>query len=439
MSSTYNKILMNTVMPVADILMHTDIIYFYKKIIKMRQWSKEEYDNWQNIKLQMLLNHAYNNTVYYNNLFNKINIEPRDIKSRDDLKVIPVLTKNIIRDNFYDIIPKNINMIHYKKSSTGGSTGDPLVYYQDNKSWSFCNANNIINWERTGYQYGKKFIALGSTSLFVNKSSSLKHKIYYKLKNKIGLNGVNMSDEVCSDYVNLLQKEKINYIYGYASSIYLLAKYVLKKQEDVNIHACFTTSEVLKDSFRKTIKSAFDCNIVDCYGANDGGISAFARKKGFFEVGYNCIVRQEEAYDNGIGPALLTDLFNYAMPLINYKIGDVIQIEEKNNINYPYNGQIINKVMGRTSELLTLANGRTLTGPGFTVLFSAIPVEYYCIEKVDKNSLVCWIMKLPNFTESHEQIILETIQKQAGTGINIEIKETNQPFITKSGKRLYFI
>jgi phenylacetate-CoA ligase len=247
-----------------------------------------------------------------------------------------------------------------------------------------------------------------------------------------------MSDEVCKDYINLIKKKKIRFIYGYASSIYLLAKYALVHNEKISLSACFTTSELLQDHFRSTIKNAFLCEILDCYGANDGGINAFARSEGFFEVGYNCFVRIESPDQNEIGPALLTDLFNFAMPLINYKLGDEIQIDETKNIDYPYNGQIINKVFGRTSDIIILENGKTLTGPGFTILFKDLPVEHYCIKKSGINTIECSIVQLHGFTKYHEDIIRSTFNKQMGADTSFNIEYTTEIPRTKSGKRQYF-
>ena len=438
MSRIYSYLLKYAIMPIADKVMHTNLMHYYKKIKEMQNWSSEEIDNWQDNKLQNLVQHAYRNTEYYQELFDKNNIDYREIKSRSDLDRIPILTKKKIRDNFNKLIPQNINNINYKKSSTGGSTGNPLIFYQDNNSWSFNSANSITNWERTGYRYGNKFVALGSTSLFVSKKTSLRHKIYYKLKNKIGLNGVNMSDEVCKKYIDFIKRNKIRFVYGYASSIYLLAKYVIKTNLKIDIKACFTTSEVLQDHFKGSISKAFNCDIMNCYGANDGGISAFSLNGSSFNVGYNCLVRVEGSENKNRGPALLTDLFNYAMPLINYKIGD--EIEVSNNFHdAPYNGQLINKVYGRTSDVIELENGNTLTGPGFTILFKDIPVDYYCIEKKGENTLVCWIIKLPNFNENYEKLIEQTIRKQAGKDINLKLEYIKKPFLTSSGKRKYFI
>ena len=198
------------------------------------------------------------------------------------------------------------------------------------------------------------------------------------MKNKIGLNGVNMSDKACDEYVDIIKKQKIQFIYGYASAIYILAKYVHNNKITLNISACMPTSEGLTSQYKKTIIQAFNCNILNVYGANDGGITAFAFNESCFKVGYNTIVRFKKISE-GHYKILLTDLFNYAMPLINYEIGDEVVLYKDNN--HDYNGQIFDEILGRTSDIITLENGNVLTGPGFTILFKDIPADYYYISK----------------------------------------------------------
>jgi phenylacetate-CoA ligase len=394
--------------------------------------------SWQIEKLNRLLKHAYVHTKYYKDIFTSAGILPEDIRSLEDLIKLPSLSKETVRKSLPELLPDNLSAYPYKKSATGGSTGDPMIYYLDNSSWSMSNANSIINWEGAGYDYGDKYIALGSASLFVNKKVSLKHLIYYGLKNKIALNGVNMSPEVCNNYLAIIRKSKIRFIYGYASSVYLLAQYALNHHEDLNIRACFTTSEILTSRFRDVIRKAFRCEVMDCYGANDGAISAFSREEGVFEVGYNCLVRVENPDENGNGPALLTDLFNYSMPLINYKLGDEIRISKQGNKDSSFNGQILNSVLGRISDIIHLENGHTLTGPGFTVLFKDIPVEHYLIKKTGINKIECSVVKLPDYTEAHEEIISSTFRKHMGTDAHFQIRYISEIPLTKSGKRKYF-
>jgi phenylacetate-CoA ligase len=430
----YSFFLKNIIIPVGDLVMKTSVYKNIRLIKKLNKLDKEQINEWQNKKLQKLIKHAYENTDYYKALFDKNNLKIEDIKSITDLHKIPILTKKDIRENFEKIKSKNHNSIPHDIKSTGGSTGEPLKYLLDKNSWSYSNANNIINWEKAGYKYGEKFVSLGSTSLFVNKKKSLKHWIYYQLKQKIGLNGINMSDKICQEYVDFLNKNKIKYIYGYASSIYLLAKYVHKKNIKTNIKICFTTSEVLVSTYRETISKAFGCKIIDCYGANDGGITAFSHQISSFEVSYNCLVINDNN-DN----SLLTDLNNFSMPLINYQVGDFLELKEKHEKSDNFNGQILNKVNGRQSEILNFVNNRQITAPGFTILFKDIPVEYYCLEKTNTDSVVCWYSSDEELDDVTSNIILETLQKQLGPEIKIDLKKTTTPFLSKSGKRKFIL
>ena len=439
MSILYSNLLKNVVMLLADKVMHTRIMNYYQLIKKMQTWSNEEISDWQNEKLHDLIHYAYNNTKYYKKIFDENGISPNDIKTKEDLKNVPTLTKQNIIDNYNRLIAKNISQIPHHRSATGGSTGDPMKYLLDNRSWSFSNANNILNWERTGYKYGDKFIALGSSSLHVNQKQSLRHSIYYRLKNKIGLSGINMSDEVCKEYLSFIKQNKIKYIYGYASAIFLLTKYAMNHQIKADIYACYPTSEILTPLYRETIENVFDCKVVNCYGAHDGGITAFEHKRGFFEVGYNSIVHIHEKDAYMMGTALLTDLLNYAMPLINYKLGDELQMDEGKSGAYAYNGQILNHVNGRTSDVIRLENGKVLTGPGFTILFKDLPVEAYSIEKNGYNSLLCNLKKQTHYEKKHENLIISTLKKQAGSKTEIFIKYVDEFKLTKSGKRRYFI
>lgn len=439
MVKMYSYALKSVILPIADIAMQTSVASCYKKIRKMQAYKPEDIVGWQSSQLKKLIEHAYNHTKYYKELFDSKGLCPKDIGSQDDLNKLPVLTKRDIRQKFSNLTAGKISSIPHHKSSTGGSSGDPCVYLLDHNSWSFSHANNILNWERLGYKYGEKYVALGSTSLFVDKIQSFRHRIYYRLKNKIGLNGMNMSDDVCREYVDLIRTKSVHFIYGYASSIYLLARYVVKRDLKLNIQACFTTSEILTDIYRKTIGEAFQCKILDCYGANDGGVMAFSYQPGFFEVGYNCIVRLHNPDCNGLGSALLTDLLNYAMPLINYQLGDKLEIDIAKSITYPYNGQIINNVLGRASDLIYLENGRLLTGPGFTILFKDLPVEYYCIEKIGINSIKCSIKKLAGYNDGHEDLIIRTFRRHAGFDINLSIEYNDEIKLSESGKRQYFV
>jgi len=425
----------NLIFPLGDIVLKTKLSFYYRKIKELRKYSADDIVNWQNQQLRKLIFHAYGCTVYYKDLFDSLGLCPQDISCREDLKKLPALSKDIIINNYEKFIPTNIDKIPHKIAFTGGSTGMPLKYLHDNKAWSYSTANTLLNRENMGWYIGDKHIVLGSSSLNISSKHTLKHKIYYFLKGKIGLSGVNLSDEVCEKYLKIIEEKKIRHIYGYASAVYLLADFALRSNRKIIIDGCYTTSEKLSDLFRLTINEAFNCKILDEYGANDGGITAFNYGDGLFQVGYNSIFNSSDAEQF---PLLLTDLTNYAFPLINYEVGDYISLHANDSHVSNYNGQVFKNLLGRTSDVIYLENGCKITGPGFTVLFNNMPVEYYCLKKESTNHLICYIKRRSNYQQKHEVEIKSHIMNQIGDA-HLEIKYSDEVFYTTSGKRAYFI
>lgn len=436
------NIILNGVMPLADMKFHTHMSSWYHRIQDMQKWSPKEVMNWQTLNMQRLLKNAYEHSKYYHELFNSLNLKPADIQTMDDLRLLPPLTKEIIRERYDDILLDNRSHYHWENKSTGGSTGDPVRYARDNVSWGFCNAYYLLMWQRTGYHYGDKFLALGSASIFpVNKKSMLQD-LYYGMKRKIPFNAMNLSEEKLEECVKIIIDNDIHYIYGYASSIFLLAKYVMEKglHDKVSIHACFPTSEILSDIYRMTIVNAFGCRIDDSYGANDGGIVAHKldNEKGF-KVSYNCIVQIKDSFDSNKnqGTALLTDVTNMVFPFIRYELGDILELGDSYN-DY-HNGQVLTKVVGRTSDIISLENGRTLTSPGFTILFKDLNVKGYRIFKSNPLEMTLEIVKLPGYTETEEQLIIDTMHKHAGNDVKIIINYKDEIVTRKNGKNLFFL
>lgn len=429
-------LLLKGVYPLSDALFHTHIASWYATIRKMLSWSPDGIATWQTERMKRLVADAYQYSPYYRQLFDSLSLKPEDIRTMEDLEKIPPLTKEIIREHYDDIILRGKPGLHFRHTSTGGSTGNPTRYVKDNDSWGFDNAFNLLMWEQAGYRVGERFLALGSSSLFPTTKKSFLHDLYYGLRGKIPFNAMDLSKERLEKCVELIRKKKIHFIYGYASSIFLLARYVEENhlESTLRIKACFPTSEILTDVYRSTIERVFDCVVSDMYGAHDGGIVAHCINGGF-KVGYNCIVQIEDGSDSG--PALLTDVTSTAFPFIRYKLGDELTLGE--GYSAFYNGQVLDNVVGRTSDVIELENGRVLTGPGFTVLFSKLDVQGYRIYKSGELEITVEIVKGDGFTEEQEKLVIDTMHKHAGDDCSIQVKYADKLVNRANGKNLFFL
>jgi phenylacetate-CoA ligase len=439
--SIYHYLNEKLILPLADRAMGTEILRYTEMIQDMSTWSYDQITIWQNKRLKELINHVYRNTKFYRELFDQNDIIPSDIDTVADLKNFPVLSKDDILNSPEKFIPDNLSDIRYKHAATGGSTGEPLQYYLDLRSYNYITAMRCYHFHKAGYRSGDKLLIIGSGNIVPNQKTSLKYKLFYLLNRRYNVEAANLSDQIADGFLKLLANKNVQYIYGYASSIYLLARRAEKtKLKLPALNTCFTTAEMLHDKYRETIETIFNCRVIDSYGAADGGISAYESEKGKYLCGYNAICEIEASTKrDGTGDLLVTDLLNYATPFVRYCIKDRVSLLNSEIAQKFYNGQVISKVWGRSSEFIVLENGHILNSVSIAMLFRLINARAFRIRKTGKLQLVCEIEKNEKFTPSEEDMIRNTFSKHAGEDCILKIEYVDKFDTLSSGKRNYFI
>jgi phenylacetate-CoA ligase len=97
---------------------------------------------------------------------------------------------------------------------------------------------------------------------------------------------MNMDDATCAKYMDIIRKNNIHYIYGYATAVYLLVRYCRENNVQWHFDVAFATSEKLTPSYREEIENTWGARVMDCYGSKDGGITAYEIEPGMYHVGY---------------------------------------------------------------------------------------------------------------------------------------------------------
>lgn len=442
MGAIKEAIILNLILPLADIKFKTSFARWYRKIKKMELWKPEKVKAWQVENMKKRIEHAYVHIPYYHELFDKLGLKPDDFNSMDDLRKIPVLTKEIIRENFERLIPDDVDKYPYHVGQTGGSTGNPLNYYTDNNSWGFSSAYTTYCWRQTGYRYGDKFVGLGGSSVGIHRNKSFVHKLFYKMKGKIGLASDNLNDDELRRYVDIIQSGNIHYIYGYASSMYLLAKYVLEKglTEKLDIKAAYPTSDILTEHYADTIKKAFRCEIIDGYGAHDSCVGGFKRigERGF-KANYATYIETDNSIASGYGNIICTDLIGYSFPFIRYTLGDVVELDEESSYSAYFNGQVIKTVLGRSSEIVKLKNGFFISGISLTNVFKDMDIKGYKVDVESDSIIRIKIVPNPGFTTQAEQELIDAMKERTGNDYKIIVDRVKDLEKRANGKSLYLM
>ena len=365
------------------------------RFLSSTEWfSEKELYDLQCRKLKLLIEHCYDNVPYYRRVFDERGITPADIQSREDLAKLPILTKQIIKDNYNDLIAQDIASRKSFDGSTGGSTGIPLHFKKDVNSWNSLRALNVRGWSWAGFQLGEKMFTLAGNSL-VKKNTGGKQWIEKSLYDRVIMrnekhNCTDITPQALRGYYRAMMKYKPVAIRGYASSLYFFARYIEQNHLPVcPVTAIFTTGEKLQPKYRYKIQQVFHAPVFDGYGAFDGGVSAHEcyMHEGLHIGEEECIVEIVDndgviVPDGEVGHVISTDLNNYVFPFIRYKVGDLAYI--KNTLcSCGRKHRLLGEVVGREGRAIYNKQGRP---------FSSIVLDNMMFKDLDIHSEECQLL-----------------------------------------------
>jgi len=397
-----------------------DVLVRYKEFRDSEHWPYERLLALQEQQLQAFIRVISEQSPYYVNLFNEQGLTSDDICTIRDLEKLPILTKQIIRENRAKIVPKNLQVLRYRRASTGGSTGEPLKYLMSHDDHCRGVALLYRGWGYGGYGLGDRVAIVAGGSLIPSTRSGLRKRLQSLVLNTRFYSSYGMDNETIHRYLDALNRTKPRFLRGYASSIHHLAKFTQASGKKLGFRpaAIFTTSETLLPVQRQAIEAAFEAPVFDTYGLNDGGISAYecSEHMGMHVDMERAILEVVDGEGRQIigkpGRILATSLYNYAFPFIRYDTGDIGTIAALKCRCGRQTPLLVN-VLGRTTETLEI-NGRVIGSPVLTVLFGKCDIEQYQIVQESERCITCRIVKGEDYSEADERLIRESLRSHIG-------------------------
>lgn len=302
-----------------------------------------------------LFRYAYTKSPFYNQLYKKAGIQLDDIQKIDDIKKLPIITKDMIREHPEELLTDaKWKMI---KSHTSGTTGTPLNVFL---SWS-----TIWKWqaylyyyrEKCGFKYGEPLVSLRG-----NLNRKNKHMLIH-ISNTLYLSSYYVNENTVEDYWQRIQRHRPKAIEGFPSTLYDLSLQLKEKRLKCNIPLCFTSSETLYDYQRDLIEDVLGTQIYDHYGMTERTISLSENfdHKGYFEQpGFSI----NEYFEEG---AITTSLINSSFPLIRYKTNDIFEYSKNDKTE----NIVIKRIKGRDNQYIIGKDGTKYSG-GLTYIVRAL-------------------------------------------------------------------
>jgi len=379
--------------------------------------------NWS--RTQALLQYAFNHVPYYRRRFTEASCVPQDIKTQEDFSRLPVLTRKDLMDNFDELLSDEVSLNDVKLSTTGGSSGTPAKVYHPKKEIRAANGWRMLGWWNISP-------AADCASVYRDICNSLTARIMHFLQwfptKQLLLDATSFTEKDMRHFLDDFIRVHPEVLHGYVGAMDNLAEYVL--DHDIQLpppKVIWVTSAPITPVQQKKIENAFHAPVYDQYGcceiywlaaecpARNGLHMFYDTKRLEFLDDNNCPV------PNGTyGNIAITDLQNYAFPLIRYLNGDRGRRLDKHctcGCNLP----LMDKVKGRVSETFTLPSKTRLNGEFLTTLFDNTPeaVKQFQVHQLADASIVIRVIPNDAYPNLHET--LENVRSALWKAVHEEV------------------
>ncbi len=445
MSDIYTRFVSSILFPLHEHMKGHDSVKIRKNLEESQWWGPDRLKQTQIIRLKKLLTDASAHVPYYRNLFKKIGFKPDRLNSLSDLTALPMLDKKIIRSHLDDLKADNAKGL--SRFNTGGSSGEPLIFYIGKERVSHDVAEK---WRATrwwGVDIGDPEIVVWGSPIELGAQDRVR-ATRDKLFRTHLLPAFEMSRQNLDKFVEQIRRIRPKMLFGYPSAlsrIALHARQIGCVLNDLGISVAFVTSEKLYEEQRKIIGDVFGCPVANGYGSRDAGFIAHECPAGGMHITSEDIIVElvdEQGYavpQGEAGEIVVTHLATRDFPFIRYKTGDVAVFSNSQCLcgrRLP----LISDIQGRTTDFVIAKNGTQIHGLALVYVIRSLP-GIYQFKIIQESIELTHVLLVPDdaYLPGHTETIRAGFQERLGQGVKINIKLVESISPESSGKYRYVV
>ncbi|MFC1857440.1 phenylacetate--CoA ligase family protein [Thermodesulfobacteriota bacterium] len=401
-----------------------------KRTLERTQWlSPDEIKTYQEKRLTIILEQAFNHVPHYRRLFADFGLKLSDIRCIDDLKKLPVLSKHTLKNHRKDLTADNASRYRPVVYKTSGTTGTPLELLLDHHARILEFVYYWRHWSWAGYCLGDRFAELGSVYFLNRNRLNDKISVWQPHLGRLMLNSSQISVRHTKKFAKALEKYRPKFLKGSASTVYFFA-YCMKELGITNLSfkAIFSANEVLTPPYRALAESVFNCPVLDSYGHMEGTVAVSQCLQGGYHINSDYGILeygdQKLAADGStiLCRAIGTSLYNLAMPLIRYDVGDDIErFPEPKTCPCGRTLPLVKAVHGRSEDTIVTPDGRFITSMYIVpeILDDARFVQFI---QHTEYSLNVNVVPAQSWHVAHEEKLARYVKKLVGKEMTINIR-----------------
>lgn len=415
--------------------------------LKQQQyWPNDKITNLQTEKLNRLITHANKTSKWYQKIIADIGLDLSQHLTPNDLTKFPITTKIDIRENIQDFISSKYNADAMPKAKTGGSTGVSLNLFFDARCQKLRNAAQIFSDSFSGWKPGVRVAAVWGNP---PTPRTLKQKIRaFLLDRMIYLDTMDLNPSSMGNFVTRWKQFQPEMIFGHSHSIYIFAKFITEQGiKDLRPKGIVATSMMLLDHEREVIENAFQCKVSNRYGCEEVGLIAVECEKhqgmhiNNSHIILECLDEKNQPVAPGqAGKLVITDLNNFGMPLIRYRVEDVGVLSER-KCSCGRNTPLLERLEGRVADFLKKPDGGQVAGVSLVerTLTKISGIEQMQLVQEQLHKILINRVKGPEYTLNTDVQLIAEFRLVFDESVNLVIHDVTAIPQEKSGKYRFSI
>lgn len=419
---------------------------YYKTLCRNQKLSPAEIEELSFFKVRCLLKYAYEHVPFYRQRFLSSGAVPEDFATAEDFEKFPLLSREDLQNHFEQFLSDEYTMKDVRIVSTGGSSGEPVQVCHPRMLPRAAMGWRLLDWWNISP-------ADDMAHVYRYVHNSLKSRLFYWMQSfpgkQILLDAARFSEKDIAVFLKKFCRLKPALLHGYVGAIDFLADHILEHGITVPPpKAIWLTSAPVTKVQRARIEKAFGAPVYDQYGCCEiYWLAAECHHRNGLHMFQD--IRRIEFTDQAgrnvphgeYGNITVTDLENYAFPLIRYVNGDHgrrLTQECSCCCRLP----LMDNVKGRISEMIRLPSGARLSGEFLTTLFDDFPeaVKQFQVHQESDGSIILNVV--PNNSEKMIEPCLKKTETLLRKAVNHEVPvsiRTVDSIPQKNGKLKYII
>ncbi len=418
--------------------------------LEQTQWlSRSEIESLQEKRLNALLKVALDHSPWHARRIREAGLES-DVRHHTltlaDLRRLPWMDKRDAREHVDALVWRDApGGVH--PYTTGGSSGEPLIFYFGRERQAADAANRMRAHRWWGVEPGEKELYLWGAPVELNKTDRVK-RLRDALLNQHLLNAFEMSPIRMDEYCRFINHWQPACIFGYASSLALLAAHALSHSFRFalpGLKAVFATGEPLYPHQRELIEQAFGVPVAVEYGSRDGGYLAHQAPGGqLLQMSETVIIEILDPAGRPVAPGeagevVITNLATVAQPFIRYRTGDQAvlgQVQDSGGRGL----HVLDEVLGRQTDFVVREDGTMMHALALIYVMRATEGvgRFKCIQHAPLE-LEVQVVPDARWNEVSAKQVVEGMRARLGENLRVNLKLVDAIPAEASGKYRYVV